>query len=97
MAKFFGKYRGVVTNNRDPMQMGRIRAQVPGLFGGNESGWAMPCVPGGLSKVKGSALPKIGARVWIEFEKGDPDSPIWTGFWFGNAAETPAALKKKKS
>ena len=94
-AKLFGKYRGVVTDNQDVMQMGRIRVQVPELFGGNESSWAVPCVPGGLSKVKGSALPKVGAGVWIEFEKGDPNFPIWTGYWFGDAAGTPAALKNK--
>jgi hypothetical protein len=68
------------------MQMGRIRAQVPGFFGDDESGWAMPCVPSGLSKAQGSALPEVDAR----------NFPIWTGCWFGNAAETPAALKKKQ-
>ena len=94
--KFFGKYRGVVTNNVDPLQTGRIRAQVPEVFGNNQSGWAMPCVPVGVSKKVASALPKVGAAVWIEFEQGNPDHPVWTGCFYGSAAETPAALKNFK-
>lgn len=23
----------------------------------------------------------VGTGVWVEFEGGDPDKPIWTGFW----------------
>jgi uncharacterized protein involved in type VI secretion and phage assembly len=36
------------------------------------------------------ALPQIGAGVWVEFEQGNPDFPIWTGCWYGNASEVPA-------
>ena len=95
-AKFFGKYRGVVTNNVDPLQTGRIRAQVPDVFGNNQSGWAMPCVPCGVSKKVASSLPKLGDGVWIEFEQGNPDHPIWTGCFYGSAAETPPSLKNSK-
>jgi uncharacterized protein involved in type VI secretion and phage assembly len=35
------------------------------------------------------ALPSIGAGVWLEFEHGDPDHPIWSGAWWGSAAELP--------
>ena len=34
-------------------------------------------------------VPAIGAQVWIEFEQGDPDYPIWTGGFWGTAAEVP--------
>ena len=37
-----------------------------------------------------SLVPPIGAGVWIEFEQGDPDYPIWTGGFWGSAAEVPA-------
>jgi len=30
--------------------------------------------------------------VWMEFEHGDPDFPIWSGCWWGNAAEMPPLL-----
>jgi hypothetical protein len=93
--KFFGKYRGVVTNNIDPQQMGRIIAQVPAVLGPGQTAFALPCVPLGLSKAAGSSLPKVGASVWIEFEHGDPDFPIWSGCFFANSGETPASLKLK--
>jgi hypothetical protein len=65
-AKFFGKYRGVVTNNVDPTQIGRVRAQVPDVFGAERSGWAMPCIPGNVPRKVASSLPKIDAAVWID-------------------------------
>ena len=37
------------------------------------------------------ALPPVGAGVWIEFEQGDPDFPIWSGGWWGSAGELPAS------
>jgi len=91
--KFFGKYRGLVLHNLDPEQRGRIQAQVPDVLGLVSTTWAMPSVPCNLPKKAGSALPKIGAGVWIEFEQGNPDNPIWSGCFFGSAAETPPALR----
>ncbi|MFZ0869701.1 MAG: phage baseplate assembly protein V [Rhodanobacter sp.] len=90
MSKFYGKYRGTVTENVDPMQLGRIQAMVPDVSGLLPSSWAMPCVPvaGKLSGVY--VVPQIGAGVWIEFEQGDPDYPIWTGGFWGVVAEVPA-------
>ena len=90
--KYFGKYRGLVTDNRDPEQMGRIRARVPDVWGEADTPGAMPCVTLPLSDDVGSALPAIGANVWIEFEQGDPDYPIWSGSYFTGAAETPRSL-----
>jgi hypothetical protein len=96
MNQFFGKYRGVVITNVDPMQLGRILAQVPDVLGTIPSIWALPCVPCGLPKEIGIALPQIGAAVWIEFEQGNPDYPVWTGCFYANAAETPPALRNRK-
>ncbi len=90
--QFFGKYRGVVTDNQDPLMMGRIKANVPDVLGDDESGWAMPCAPFGGSQVGFFALPQEGAGVWIEFEQGDPDYPIWSGCWWGSQAEMPPVL-----
>jgi uncharacterized protein involved in type VI secretion and phage assembly len=90
--QFFGKYRGVVTDNQDPLQIGRIRARVPDVTGDQECGWAMPCFPFGGSGMGFFALPSVGAGVWIEFEHGDPDYPIWAGCWYGTLAELPPEL-----
>ncbi|MBZ4415594.1 phage baseplate assembly protein V [Myxococcus sp. RHSTA-1-4] len=92
MSQFLGKYRGVVTDIQDPLMLGRVRARVPDVMGDQESGWAMPCAPYGGSGVGFFALPKVGAGVWIEFEHGDPDYPIWVGCWWGSPAEVPPAL-----
>jgi len=87
--KFYGKYRGTVINNIDPEQIGRIMAIVPAVSNVIPTSWAMPCVPF-AGKAEGFfAVPQIGAGVWIEFEGGDPDKPIWVcGFW-GAFAEVP--------
>lgn len=89
---FYGKYRGIVTDINDPLMIGRIRARVPDVMGEDESGWAMPCAPFGGQSTGFFALPKTGAGVWIEFEHGDPDYPIWSGCWWGSAAEMPPIL-----
>ena len=88
--KYYGKHRGTVVNNVDPMQIGRLMVQVPGVTGLGVSTWAMPCFPATGKQSGVWALPQIGSGVWVEYEQGDPDHPIWTGSWYGVAAEAPA-------
>lgn len=87
--QYFGKYRGVVLNNIDPMGIGRIQAQVIGVFT-LASSWAMPCFPVAGIQTGMIAVPLIGSGVWVEFEQGDPDYPIWTGCYHSTRAEVPA-------
>ena len=89
--KFWGKYRGVVSDINDPLMTMRIKARVPDVFEG-ESGWAMPCAPFGGDQVGLFAPPTVGAGVWIEFEQGNPDYPVWVGAWWGSVAEVPPVL-----
>src|SRR5512135_1833549 len=97
MSEFFGKYRGQVQNNIDPMQMGRVQVSVPAVLGDGSMSWAMPCVPYAGSGVGFFAVPPTGANVWVEFEGGDPDYPIWSGcFWgIGEVPATPAVPQMK--
>jgi hypothetical protein len=91
--EYYGKYRGIVMNNIDPEQRGRIQAicaDVPTLV---PPTWAMPCVPVGGIQNGMFAVPPIGAGVWVEFEQGDPDYPIWVGCYWGSAAEVPVLSK----
>lgn len=90
MDKFFGKYRGTVLNNVDPLQKGRIQVQVPDVLGMSLSSWAMPCVPVAGQQMGTYFVPRVGSGVWVEFEGGNPDYPIWTGGFWGSAAEVPA-------
>ena len=87
---FYGKYRATVINDVDPMLTGRIQVMVPDVSGIALSSWAMPCFPVAGLQTGSLGAPPIGAGVWVEFEKGDPDYPIWTGCYYGSAAEVPA-------
>lgn len=88
--RYFGKYRGTVINNLDPLQIGRLQVIVPDVSSISPTSWAMPCLPVGGIQAGVFAVPIIGAGVWVEFEHGDPDHPIWTGCYWGSAAEIPA-------
>jgi uncharacterized protein involved in type VI secretion and phage assembly len=89
--RFFGKYRGLVIDNLDPLEIGRIQAQVPDVLDEAPSSWALPCIPAAGSQAGCFIVPPIGSQVWIEFERGDPDFPIWTGGFWGLAADVPVA------
>jgi uncharacterized protein involved in type VI secretion and phage assembly len=88
--RYYGKYRGTVLNNIDPEQRGRVMAIVPDVLGIVPSNWALPCVPIAGKQEGIFMVPQIGAAVWVEFEQGDPDYPIWVGGFWGAAAEVPA-------
>lgn len=94
---FHGKYRGTVTDNQDPQMLGRIKARVPDVFGSDDSGWALPALPYAGKGVGLFLIPPANASVWIEFEHGDPDYPVWTGcFWaLGEPPAVPAVADKK--
>lgn len=84
MTQFFGKYRGTVVENVDPRSRGRLRVQVPQVLGEEVLDWAEPCVPFAGAGVGLFALPPVGAGVWVEFEAGDLDYPIWSGCFWGD-------------
>jgi len=88
---FWGKYRGVVVNVDDPLGLGRVQAMVPDVLGAETSQWALPALPfAGLAHGL-FLIPEIGDQVWIEFEKGDSNAPIWTGasLTFGDVPAFP--------
>ena len=88
--RYHGKYRGTVLNNVDPMQIGRIQVIVPDVGGVLPSTWAMPCLPSSGINSGVFTVPPIGSGVWVEFEHGDADYPIWVGGFWGSTAEVPA-------
>lgn len=97
MTQYFGKYRGSVQSNVDPQLMGRVQVSVPAVLGDGQLSWAMPCAPYAGNGVGLFAIPPNGANVWVEFEAGDPDYPIWSGcFWgTGEAPAQPAVAQIK--
>jgi uncharacterized protein involved in type VI secretion and phage assembly len=95
--RFLGKFRGVVEDNQDPRSLGRLRVSVPDVFSEETSGWALPAVPYAGDGVGLFLLPPKGALVWVEFEHGDPEYPVWTGcFWAdGQPPANPAVAETK--
>jgi uncharacterized protein involved in type VI secretion and phage assembly len=91
--RYYGKYRGTVVNNIDPMQIGRIQAIVPDVSGVVPTSWAMPCVPTAGLNSGVFTVPQIGSGVWMEFEQGDAERPIWVGGYWGSTAELPVLAR----
>ncbi|HEY4940839.1 MAG TPA: phage baseplate assembly protein V [Rhizomicrobium sp.] len=82
MKEFWGKYRGIAIDNEDPLMLGRLQVSVPQVLGEVLTAWAMPCVPYAGLQVGFYMMPPIGAALWVEFEGGNLDYPIWSGcFW----------------
>ena len=94
--RFYGKYRGIVTDNQDPLKIGRLQALVPEVLQDVTSGWALPCAPYAGTTSGFYAVPPIGAGVWIEFEAGDTSRPIWSGAWWATG-EVPMDEKSTPS
>lgn len=89
---FLGKYRATVLNNVDPETRGRLMLTIPDVLGVVPSTWAEPCTP--LAGPTGPPMgvymvPPIGAGVWVEFEQGDPNYPIWVGCRWGGPSDIP--------
>jgi hypothetical protein len=89
MDRFYGKYRGTVAVNVDPLGQGRLKALVPDVLGETMSGFALPAAPYAGTGAGFFTVPPIGAGVWIEFEAGDASRPIWTGAWWGTGEAPP--------
>ena len=80
---YFGKYRGKVESNSDLSGLGRVQVSCPAVLGDGSASWAMPSSPYAGPGVGFFALPPEGANIWVEFEGGDPDYPIWSGCFWG--------------
>lgn len=79
--RYYGKYRGEVTDAADPTHKGRVKVRVPAVMGEKDL-WAMPCTPYAGDALGFFAIPPQGTSVWVEFEGGEINQPIWAGcFW----------------
>ncbi|HEY9830331.1 MAG TPA: phage baseplate assembly protein V [Stenomitos sp.] len=75
--QYFGKYTGIVKDNRDGQNLGQLKVSVPAIFPPDELVEARPALPYGFFFV-----PEVDAKVWVEFEGGDSGLPIWTGIQY---------------
>jgi hypothetical protein len=91
--RYYGKYRGVVLPIPDPKKMGRLMVQVSDVNGPNVTNWAHPCLPWAGIGMGALSIPLAGTKVWVEFEQGHPDYPIWVGCRWGTPLDTPTVAK----
>jgi uncharacterized protein involved in type VI secretion and phage assembly len=92
MKLYHGKYRGTVRNNIDPEVRGRLLVNVPAVMGAGGTTWALPCFPYAGQLAGTFIVPPIGAAVWVEFEGGNPASPIWVGGFYPTGQAPPMGL-----
>jgi hypothetical protein len=91
---YFGKYSGVVKDNRDADKLGVVGVSVPTVFPEDETVPARAALPYGMFFV-----PENDTHVWVEFEGGDTSSPLWTGVqhvpgtWAPEAAKNPPTVR----
>jgi hypothetical protein len=77
MPKYYGVYEAEVGDNVDPLSQNRLKVIVP-LMPSAASNWARACVP--YSGSGSIDVPAVGDKVWVLFEDGDADSPVWIGW-----------------
>jgi hypothetical protein len=90
--KYYGLYQGTVVNNVDPMQRGRLQLIVPDVHSLIPTTWAEPSTP--LAGPTGPPMgvymvPPPGTGVWVMFQAGDPDKPVWVGCRWGLPSDIP--------
>jgi phage protein D/phage baseplate assembly protein gpV len=81
---------GVVTNNNDPDQLGRVRVKYPSLSDTEESAWARVASPSAGNARGLLMLPQVNEEVIVGFEHGDTRRPIVVGSVF-NGKDKPGA------
>lgn len=86
--KFFGIYRGIVEYNADPLISGRIKVRVPNVDGPlddvqiSDLNWAWPInIFGGGYHFGSVIVPIVGASVWVMYEEGNRNNPVYLGTW----------------
>jgi len=86
VGRFYGKYSGQVTDNEDPDKLGKVKVKVPSVLGTDLEVWARPCLP-----YAHFFIPAVQTRVWVEFEAGDPQFPLWVGVLYASGEVPPGA------
>jgi uncharacterized protein involved in type VI secretion and phage assembly len=96
MAAHYGKYRGIVTDNQDPNNLGRVKVHVPELLGSVETGWALPSAAYSGNNEGLFAIPAPQTGVWVEFEAGDLSRPLYSGSWWASNQAPNSATPDQK-
>jgi uncharacterized protein involved in type VI secretion and phage assembly len=87
---------GLVTNNNDPDQMGRVRVKYPSLSDTEESAWARIATPSAGSARGLLMMPQVNEEVIVGFEHGDTRRPIVVGSLFNGSDKPGEELLQNK-
>ena len=79
---YYGVYDGQVCNVNDPENRGRIQCVIPEVTGESPSAWCEPCIPFASDDKGDFYLPNLKEYVWVMFEQGNPNYPVYFGSWF---------------
>lgn len=88
--RYFGLYRGVIRDTKDPLGKRRARLQVPQVLFQTVTDWAYPLETAGVA----APTPQVGQGVWVQFEGGDPSYPVWTGTFGTSTTALNLALEQ---
>lgn len=95
--RIFGNRRAIVVDNRDELEAGRVKIRVPSIHGDEVPDEALPWAiysdpfMGGMEDIGGFLVPDIGSKIWVFFENGDHDQPVY----FAGAPSKPHMPKEK--
>ncbi|WNZ27748.1 phage tail protein [Leptolyngbya sp. NK1-12] len=82
--RIYGVVIAVVTNNKDPQKLGRMKLRFPWLSDQEESNWTRMAVPMAGRDRGFFFLPEVNDEVLVAFEQGDPNYPYIIGaLWNG--------------
>ncbi len=91
--RYNGQYAGVVVRDNDPQHQGRVLVKIPSVLGKDKTIWAKPASKLAKNNRGQFAVPEVGSRVQISFERGDLRNPVWkapAGVW-NKPDEAPAS------
>jgi hypothetical protein len=76
--RYYSSYRGFVVDNEDPEGMNRVKVIMPTIHPYDKVGeWAYPINNWGGENYGSHCLPQKGDMVWLSFEHGNPEFPLW--------------------
>ncbi len=92
-----GVYTGIVTDNKDPEQLGRVKVKIPIIDEKNDLDWVrMATLMAG--KERGTLfVPEVGDEVLIAFLMGDIREPIVIGCLWNSKAKPPSGKDDKNN
>lgn len=91
---YYGAYEGIVVDNDDKDTRGRLKVKCPAVWGNvPHETWAKPRGMFSGKKIGFYALPQVNDVVWITFQGGKPNFPMWEYGWFLKDQTVPGAAK----